>query len=361
MTDRPLARESVRASVAYQPPLEGRASMVRLDFNESSPPGTLDQLVLERRCIEMYPEYDRAVAMLSVHWGIDRENLLLCNGSSEGIMLVSFCFTEPGRTVAVVARPTFALIPHYLRIAGALVTEVDVDPACFELPLGDLERALEGGAGIVFLASPDNPTGAVVPVEWLEDARRRFPGCLFVLDQAYAEYVADDPCRMLHAASAGSNLLVLRTFSKAWGLAGLRIGAVVGNGNLIGELSKLRTPYSVNAAAVGALCAVISDAPSAPRRGALETARRRDRLVDQVRGLGLECRGSPANFVLIELGGSHAARAFCDLCRSRALLVRDRSDCHGMEGVVRASVGPDRQNELLLDCIGEYLKAGGMT
>jgi histidinol-phosphate aminotransferase len=265
----------------YCPPLSGRRGAVRLDFNENTAgyAGGLGSV---------YPEYEELRRRLSGYWGLAEENLLLGNGLGECLFVAAFTFIEPGRDRALVSRPTFSLIPHNLAIVGADLVEVDVTA-----DLGFDERALakvlNKGVKLAVFATPDNPTGAVLPKEVLTDWCARFPGTLFVVDEAYADYGGET---LLPEAGSVPNLLVLRTFSKAWGMAGLRLGVVAGPAGLLHEMRKVRNPYSVSSAAVKAATDMIGRADEV-RRHTEGTRGRREDLAQALEERGFDVvRGS---------------------------------------------------------------------
>ncbi|MBD3369543.1 aminotransferase class I/II-fold pyridoxal phosphate-dependent enzyme [Candidatus Fermentibacteria bacterium] len=342
-------RETVRQAVEYVPPVEGRRGMLRLDFNECADP--LSVAIPTTADPSVYPEYDSLLRRLAEAWELPRENLMLLNGSGEGLFVTAFCFVEPGATSALVSDPTFALIPHCLEVAGAGLVKVRVTEE-LRFDTQGLEKALEDEPDVVVLASPDNPTGAVLPPGWIEGWCEKLPGTLFVIDEAYSEYTGKT---VLPLTRRLENLIVLRTFSKAWGLAGLRLGAAAGPPELLAQMRKVRLPYSVNSAAVSALLSLL------PQRGevlgrARETAERRGRLAESLRQRGLRVFEGRANFVLVDLG--ERAGKLCEFCRRSGILIRDRSYNEATRGMVRITVGTSSQNDFLVECIEAFLEGG---
>ena len=340
-------RKSVRDMAAYRPPLEGRRGSVRLDFNENTAgyPGEVPLVPAGEAAT--YPEYDAILGRLSAHWGVPRERILLTNGSGEAIFLIAFAYIEPGAGAAVASRPTFALIPHFLHAVGARLVEVPETPA-LEFDAEGIERALSAGARLALFASPDNPTGAVLDPGHVLRWCARFPDTLFAIDEAYAEYAGRT---LLPRAGDPANLVVLRTFSKAWGMAGLRLGAAVGHPDVVDALRRVRLPYSVNAAAVAAALRLLDD-PS----GVTESARA---LMERKRGLlaGIAARGWPlhagnAHFFLLRAGLE--AGALCAFCRDRGVLLRDRSSSPELRGMVRVNAGTAEENRRFLDCLDDF-------
>ncbi len=340
------ARKSVRGLKPYSPPLEGRRGYARLDFNENTAgfPGVMPGLPDD--AVSAYPEYGSFKARLAGVYGVPEECVLLTNGSGEALFTAAFTFIEPGER-AVTSAPTFPLIPHSLRLAGADLAEVPVDRS-LEFDVGRIEEELCRGVKLAAFASPDNPTGAVLGPGVVEGWCKRFPGTLFLVDEAYAEYCGSS----LMASAAGlGNLLASRTFSKAWALAGLRLGALVGSKRLVDEMAKVRSPYSVNSAALFAASALL------PRKAeveaaAAETMRRKDRLVAAVEARGFRVKKGSANFFLL-MAGLDAA-ALVSHAKSRGTLLRDRSVTSGLPGAVRVTVGTDPENARLLEALDGF-------
>lgn len=318
-----------------------------MDFNECTDP--LSAGISPPADPSVYPEYGSLLQKLAEAWNLPGEHLMLLNGSGEGLFVTSFCFVEPGVTSALVSRPTFALIPHCLKLAGAKLVTVPVTEDLQFDTIG-LEKALEEGPEMVVLASPDNPTGAVLPSGWIEAWCERLPDTLFVIDEAYSEYTGKT---VLPLTRRLSNLIVLRTFSKAWGLAGLRLGAAAGPPELLAQMKKVRLPYSVNSSAVSALLSLLTRREEILQR-ASETAARSKVLSGALREMGLTVFEGRANFVLVDIGDR--AGRLCDFCRRAGILLRDRSGSEGTEGMVRITVGTATQNDLLVECLKAFLE-----
>jgi histidinol-phosphate aminotransferase len=344
-----LPRKSVQDARAYCPPLEGRREAVRLDFNENTEgfPGACPGL--PEAVVSAYPEYGAFLDLLGETYDIPAGNLLLVNGSGEAIFLTAFAFLEPGVDTAVTSQPTFSLIPHSLRIVGARVREV---PATRDLgfDLAGIEKALEDGAKLALFASPDNPTGDVLDPEAVLAWCRAYPRTLFAVDEAYAEY-GDET--LLAAARGEENLLVFRTFSKAWGLGGLRLGFVTGSAALVEALLRVRSPYSVNAAAVYAAGRLLPKIGQV-REKARELKDRKTALAAEVRVRGFRVKDGAANFFLV--GAGPDAGNLCASLREDGVLIRDRSSLPRMEGYVRVTAGTEGENRAFLGGLDRFCR-----
>ena len=259
-----VPKRAVQEIGSYKGVGESRAGAVRMDFNENT--AALEQNPLIQPLSELvsfYPEYQEVLQQVGELFGVDADNVLLTNGSDEALAVIATTFVEPGESVALVSTPSFFIIGHSLRIAGARLVEVPTLDD-LEFDVAALTAALEAGADIAIFASPDNPTGSLLDLETIESWLSRFPDTLFVIDEAYCEYAGQSALPLL---SRFSNLLVTRTFSKAWALAGLRLGVIIGAPELIEYLGRVRLPYSVNSAAVAAASGLLKRRRQVEPRG----------------------------------------------------------------------------------------------
>lgn len=346
-------RELVRQLPPYEKPQEGRYNCIRLDFNENTRgfADLLDNGELPGELINTYPEYAELTNKIAELYKLDPDSVLLTNGSDEGISVIASTFIEPNIDIAVVSEPCFAMIPHCLKLAGAQLKSVKVnDDLSFNIE--GINKVLAQNIKMSFFASPENPTGAQIEYEQVIEWCKTYPETLFVIDEAYGEY-GQKTC--LDLINKFDNLLVLKTFSKAWGMAGLRLGVVFGQNNLLENLKRVKLPYSVNAAAVWTASRLI-DNWSKIKNEVSDSLLRLDQLSEQIEKRGYKLKRGASNSVLLELG--FAAKAFTRFCASRSILVRDRSQI--IEGVVRVSVGTEDENEKFLQTLDSFGKSYGI-
>ncbi len=322
-------------------PLPERAP-VRLHLNEAPAGGIAGRwggLLPDE--IRSYPDCSRLEERLAGFMGLERGRVCLFNGSSEAILTVALAFVEPGATRVVISRPTFSLIPRYLTLAGALPRVVDVrDDLSFDI--GGLEAAIGEGADMVVLASPDNPTGDEIPAAVLSGWASGHPRMLVVVDEAYADFTG----RTSAVPGMPDNMLVLRTFSKAWGMAGLRLGAAAGNPELLGWMRRVRPPFSVNAAAVSCLDSILDTGAGDVVAGARAVVAARRRLARELAARGMLAREGSANFVLAR--PRRGAEALRRACLDRGMAVKVLSGHPLCEGLVRITAcGPEEMDSLL--------------
>jgi histidinol-phosphate aminotransferase len=352
-------RQAVRDVTVYSVPPEGRRGAVRLDFNENTAgfPDVVALGDLPAEVLTSYPEYGALQGALGATVGLPPDHLLLCNGSDDSLSVLAATYVEPaGPGAALVSRPTYALIPYFLQLYGARLVEVPAR-ADLSFDLDGIAAALdrERGRGPVQLAvfaSPDNPSGAVLDPGFVLAQCARHPDTLFVLDEAYAEYGAAPT--LLEEVQRQENLLVLRTFSKAWGLAGLRLGYIAGCPELLGWLRRVRLPFTVNALAVEAALRLLPEAERVQKDAAAAMARKAQ-LVAALRGRGFTVHDGAANFFLLLVGPS--APRLCAHCRGRGVLLRDRSQLPETAGMIRITVGTAEENATLLRAVDDFASA----
>src|SRR5580658_10335615 len=221
------ARESVRKLPTYHPPLGGREGL-RLDFNENTvgcSPRVLARLrEITAEEIACYPEREPIEAVVADFLGINRKELLLTNGVDEAIHLLCETFLQPDDEALIVV-PTFAMYEIFAAATGARVITVPAG-ADFQFPTADLLSQVTPRTRLIAIANPNNPTGIVAEPNTLLEIASRAPQAAILVDEAYFEFYGNTLLGQCHNAP---NLFVARTFSKAYGLAGLRVGVLTGN------------------------------------------------------------------------------------------------------------------------------------
>jgi histidinol-phosphate aminotransferase len=330
----------------YVPPLEGRRDCLRLDFNENTVGFPAELPEHEANLLTTYPEYEALIDALAEHLQLPSEQILLTNGSDEGLFVTAFTYIRPNEDRAVISTPSFSLLEHYLALCQAQIVQVPVtDELRFDLD--GLEKSFDG-ARLVMLCSPENPTGDVIGNEHLERWLKTYPDTVFVIDEAYGEYSQGSALGLL---KDNPNLVICRTFSKAWGLAGLRLGLVLAHPQVIGWLSIVRSPYSVNSVAVKTLLEFLPQADRVTEQAAA-VLKNKAETIAQMRRRGYKVTNGAANFFLVWVGED--AQIFCDFLKSEGILIRNRSHMTKMKGVVRISAGSKEQMERLLRAVDDF-------
>lgn len=352
------ARDAVKHLREYHPPLAGRAGL-RLDFNESTvgcSPRVLARLrSLDADSLARYPEREPAEKKVASFLALDPAQVLLTNGVDEAIHLLCSTYLDPGDE-ALIAVPTFAMYAVFAQAEGARVVEVLAGDN-FEFPAQELLAKISQRTRLIAIANPNNPTGVAVSKSILIQIAQAVPQAAVLVDEAYFEFYGETLIDQLRRKPPLENLFIARTFSKAYGLAGLRIGILAGETKQMAMVRRVASPYSVNAAALAILPEAIEDQQYVDHYIA-EVRRNRGRLQHELGDLGLQYWPSYANFVLVRIGSAHAK--FVRALRDRGILVRDRSSDPGCEGCVRLTVGTDEHTQTLIHALHEVVEQLGL-
>jgi histidinol-phosphate aminotransferase len=340
---------------SYHPPLAGRDGL-RLDFNENTAgcsPRVLECLrQLGQEQLARYPEREPEEAAVADMLGIAAAEVLLTNGVDEAIHLLCETYLEPGDEALIVV-PTYSMYRIYMMAAGAQVISVPAGKD-FAFPADDLRNRITPRTRLIAIANPNNPTGTVAPLEDLLQIARAAPDAAVLVDEAYFEFYGKS---ILPARDRIPNLFVARTFSKAYGLAGLRIGMLVGDASQMRAVRRVGSPYNVNAAALACLREALRD-QAYIQQYVSEVRESRFRLEQALEASGIQFWASQANFVLARVG---AAASFVERMRRRGILVRDRSSDHDCEGCVRITLGLRAHADRLLSALQETLEELGIA
>lgn len=328
---------------------------VRLNTNESPlpPPAAFrDAVAAEVSRVPWHRYPDRAAtalreALADLH-GVDPAQIFVANGSNEVLQTVLLAYAGPGRTVATF-EPTYQMHAQIARVTGATVVEGE-RAADFTLDPAEIERVMrEHEPHVVFLTSPNNPTGMIEPRERVQQLLELAPG-LVVVDEAYAQF-AD--WTALDLVDEARPLVVTRTFSKTWSMAGARLGYLVGPRWLVSELDKVVLPYHLDAVKQIAGRLALRFSGDMDRR-VRQIVDERQRIVDTLSELPVEVFPSGANFVLFRVGrGRPVWQGLVD----RGVLIRDCSSWPRLTDCLRVTVGTSEENTAFLDALADVLAA----
>lgn len=344
-------------NVAVARSISGREDIARLGSNENPygcSPAVMRALASPR--FEPWRYADPACRELRVaiadRVGADADEIVVGNGSEEMIAAISRAFLVPGARVVTVV-PSFGLHEIEPLATGAVVTKVPMS-ATLDFDVDALERALASDPQVCFLPSPWNPVGPALDRASLERlARAAGPSTLFVLDEAYREFEekgTPDGIEVLQGV--GLPHVVLRTFSKAWGLAGLRVGyAVCSDAEIARVITAAKTPFNVNAAAQLAAIAALEDEPW--MHNAVSRIRaERERVREALSSLGLRAAPSQANFLFFDCG-IDSSRLAADLVKEGIIVKPWREQ--GYERYLRATTGLPEENDRLISALARLL------
>jgi histidinol-phosphate aminotransferase len=290
---------------------------------------------------------------LAKRHGVGQDQVLLGNGSNELIELLIRTFLKPGDE-AVVPHPSFLFYPMIVQAAGGVRVMVMLKD--HRLDLDAMARAITPLTKVVFIANPNNPTGTIVTASEVEHFLSRIPSrTIVIFDEAYTEFAqGPDFPDTIAAVKEGRKVVVLRTFSKATSLAGLRVGYAVADADAVALMNRIRQPFNVNSLAqVAALAALDDDAHVLECVRTIEAGRHF--LYDEFKRLGITYVASRANFILVDVGRS-AADIYQKLLHE-GVIVRPLTPV-GMETALRITVGTPEENRKLIKALRRVLGSG---
>ena len=312
---------------------------LRLHLNENTggcSPRVLKAIhALTPEQIAAYPDYRAAVLACARHLGVDPDWVLLTNGLDEGLLLMAVGRLGPDKTSgaeAIVPVPAFD--PYFAAIGAVGATAIRIPPlAGYRFPLEEVLAAATPRTRLVYLNTPNNPTGQEIPREAMRSVVEAVPQALVLVDEAYIEFGGTS---FLDELPRHRNAIVGRTFSKAYGLAGMRIGCLVAHPDTLAPIRAVTPVLNLNVVAVTAVQAALEDTAFLPRY-ATQVGESKRRLYDACRRLGLEYWESAANFVLVRVGtrAPDVLRALA----TRGVHVRDRSRDPYTPGCIRITAG----------------------
>jgi histidinol-phosphate aminotransferase len=348
----PAPRARVQAMMEYHPPLGSRDAL-RLDFNENTvacSPKVREVLgSISAGSLTRYPEREPVEAIVAAHVGVRAEQLALTNGVDEAIHVLFETFLEADDELLLPV-PTYTMYEVYASATDARVVAVQAaDDLVF--PFERLMAAVTPRTKIIAVANPNSPSGSVATREQLLELARRAPHAVIVVDEAYYHFYGKT---MMDMVGNGPNLVVARTFSKAYGLAGLRLGLLAGPVELMRWVRRVLSPYSVNSIALACLPPALEDTAYIDWYISEVLAGRAD-FESALDRIGLRRWSSRANFILVDIGPKH--REFVLQMRAGGVLVRDRSNDPGCEGRVRITIGTREQMKQAITALNHTVAA----
>ena len=344
--DRRVMRESTRDFVKYyNPELNGE---LRLDTNTNvlgSNPAAERYLREHSWDLNGYPNTysDGLRQVLADLYGLDSDNIIAGNGSDEMLDVIFKTFMDMGDN-SVVPVPSYTLYDYFVKLNGGRAVEADLTED-FQL---DVDAMVRADAKVAIMPSPNNPTGNCFRKKDIEDILSRFEG-IVVVDEAYTEYADESFIRRVEEFD---NLVVIRTFSKAYAMAALRVGYAATNKKLADMMISVKIPYSLNTVSEGAAIAAVRDQEFV-RRSVEMVKEQRPKLDAGLRKLGFETFPSDSNFILARSPIDH--RALVEGLKRRGILIRDFGAKRRTENCIRTTVGTEEHNRLLLEKAEEVI------
>ena len=334
----PIPRARVQAMKEYHPPL-GNRDALRLDFNENTvacSPKVKEVLArISAGDLTRYPERAPVERIVAEHLGVAPERVVLTNGVDEAIHVLFETFLDAGDELLLPV-PTYTMYEVYASATDARVVKVQA-ATDLQFPFARLMASITPRTKIVAIANPNSPSGSIAARGQIIEIAQHVPGAVVLVDEAYFHFYGET---VLDLVGKVPNIVVARTFSKAYGLAGLRLGVLIGPVEMMQWIRRVLSPYSVNSLALACLPPALNDtayldwyvgevlAARAEFEAALDAA-------------GVRRWPSRANFVLVDIGAQH--REFVRLMSAGGVLVRDRSSDPGCDGCVRITIGTREQ------------------
>ena len=345
-------RARVAAMPEYHPPLGSRDEM-RLDFNENTlrcSPKVAEAIgALTAESLTRYPERGPVEALAAEYLGLKPEQVVLTNGVDEAIHVLCQAFLEAGDELLLPV-PTYTMYEIYAAQTDAVLVQVQAGED-FAFPYERMLASITERTKLICIANPNSPTGAVTTREQILALCAAAPGAIVLADEAYFHFFGET---VVDLVGEVPNLVVARTFSKAYGLAGLRLGLLAASDENLRWVRRVLSPYSVNSVALTALTAALGDQEYVDGYVA-EVKRARMEFQLDLTGLSVRFWPTQANFVLVEIGADH--REFVAHMREAGILVRDRSADPGCEGLVRITIGSREQMRRADKAMETYLAA----
>ncbi|MEZ5426709.1 MAG: histidinol-phosphate transaminase [Pyrinomonadaceae bacterium] len=341
-----LVRENIRRLTPYSSARDEFAGEARifLDANENSFGSPLP------KDYNRYPDplQSKIREKMAEMKGVRPSQIFVGNGSDEAIDLLMRIFCRPGRDNIIICPPTYGMYKVSAGINDVAVKDAPLT-GDFRLDRSAVRRATGDRSKILFICSPNNPTGNAFPVGEITALAESFPG-IVVVDEAYIHFSSVGS--MIDRIEELSNLVVLQTFSKAWGLAGLRVGLAFASEEMIELFNKVKPPYNVSGIAQEAVLQALENRERSERTIA-EILRERDQLFKDLSELGIVERVYPtdANFVLVKTTDAGAIYRFL---LAEGIVVRDRQRVELCAGCLRITVGTPEENESLLGALGRF-------
>jgi histidinol-phosphate aminotransferase len=334
----------------YHPPL-GDRSVLRLDFNENTlacSPRVREVLGrISAGELTRYPEREPVEAIVAEHLGVSPEQLVLTNGVDEAIHVLFETFLDGGDELLLPV-PTYTMYEVYASATDARIVPVQ-SAADLAFPFDRLLTSITPQTKIIAIANPNSPSGSIATRAQLVEVAQRAPQAAVLVDEAYFHFHGET---VIDLVGEIPNLIVARTFSKAYGLAGLRLGLLAGPIELMRWIRRVLSPYSVNSLALACIPPALEDAAYIEWY-VNEVLAARAEFEAVLDNLKIRQWPSRANFVLVDIGASHAE--FVRHMRAADVLVRDRSNDPGCDGCVRITIGTRQQMRQAAIALGQTM------
>ena len=342
-----LVRENIKKLKPYTSARSSHLEGLLLDANENSYGSVTNEF--EELELNRYPDpsHNLLREKLSSNLGVDKQSIFCGVGSDEIIDLLIRIFCEPGKDKAVIVEPTYGMykVACDINNVGTIGIELTDD---FQI---DLEKVtIVSNNKLLFLCSPNNPTANLLRTEDIIKCAESFSG-IVIVDQAYVEFAVDD--NLLNYLKDVPNLVVLRTFSKAWGLAGIRCGYAITDPYIVKLLMKVKAPYNLNRLTISAALKALGNIKKKDLF-VEQINKEKERVIEQLSNVEgvLSIFPTDANFILFRV---YDADAVYNKLVSKGIIIRSRSNQLKLKGCLRVTIGKPEENEKFLTALKEVL------
>jgi histidinol-phosphate aminotransferase len=322
----------------YNPPLEGRSGFkYRFDFNEStlgcSPEVIKDiQEFLSKNNLNVYPEYGKLAEIAASFFEVDEGQIMITNGSDQGIDVLIRTYVGKGDEV-IIPTPSFAMFYQSAKIEGAKIQEILYNED-LSFPTTQILEAINPNTKLVIICNPNNPTGTRASPEDIKKIVEKAENIPVYIDETYYDFSRETALELM---KKHDNIIITRTFSKAFGLAALRIGFLFSNEQNIKEMLKVRGPYDMNMIAKTATISAIKHSGFVKEYCEEVMEESKPYLYEELEKMGLKTFPSSANFLIVKIG--QRVKEITEKLAEKGILVRDRSKYPLLEGCIRVSIG----------------------
>ncbi|MDO8741413.1 MAG: histidinol-phosphate transaminase [Candidatus Woesearchaeota archaeon] len=345
------ARNYIKNLNGYAPPNSGRKDFIRLDFNENTKgcsKKVLDKMKsIDKMYLSTYPDYSGLNEKVAGYCKVKPNNIVVTNGCDAALKLVADCFVDKNDS-AVIIEPTFSMYEFFLTIAGAKIKKIKYNKN-LSFPTENLLKAVNKKTKIIILCNPNNPTGTSIDQKSIMRILKKAKNSVVLIDEAYGEFSNFTASNMIEKYG---NLIITRTFSKAFGLAGLRAGYIISNNKNIEILKKAYGPFEVNSIAKTAIEAALDDV-AWMKKSIKDVKENKKVLESEFRKLSIEFYPSKANFLLARFDDAEYIRG---RLKENKILVRGMSRYPLIKNCLRITIGTKKQMRKLAKSLEQILK-----
>ncbi|MFA5763563.1 MAG: histidinol-phosphate transaminase [archaeon] len=344
-------KESIKLMKEYTPPNFDRKGFVRLDCNENvvgcSKKVLLKLKQIDQEYLSLYPNYSGLNEKVAKYAKVNQKEILVTNACDDALKVVFDCFIEKNDE-SIILDPTFAVYELFLNVIGAKIKKVQYNKD-LTFPIGEVIKQINSNTKLIVLCNPNNPTGTIIQKKEIINILEKAKNSVVLVDEAYFEF-SKETCSDL--INKYKNLIITRTFSKAFGLAGIRAGYIISSENNINYLKKIYGPYNLNSLAKIAITTAIEDKQFAINYSK-EIMQNKASLEKELNKLGIKTYQSKGNFLLAEFNNPIIIK---DKLKEKRILVRDVTKYTLLQNCLRITSGTKKENKLLINALKEILK-----